>query len=82
MPYLLKYICFYFCHGGIQFMPVYLSVCYHDYANTTGQIFRQNKQSVPHEGALCQLTVCFEIQSTSKSRKGHNGCTLQILFTS
>ena len=32
------------------------------------------------ERALCQLTVCFEFQSRSESRKGHKGYALQMVF--
>ena len=34
------------------------------------------------EWALCQLTVCSEIQSRSERRKGHKSCALQMVLRS
>ena len=34
------------------------------------------------EQALCQLTVCFEFQSSRERRKGHKNCALQMVFRS
>ena len=41
------------------------------------------KQAISaHERALCQLTVCFEFQSRSETRKGHKSYALQMAFRS
>ena len=42
-------------------------------------IFYKQATSAP-EWALCQLTVCFEFQSRSESRKGNKSCALQMVF--
>ena len=34
------------------------------------------------EQAQCQLTFCFELQSTSESTKGHKSCALQMVLRS
>ena len=34
------------------------------------------------EQALCQLTVCFEFQSSRERRKGHKRCDWQMVFRS
>ena len=42
-----------------------------------------NKQAIcVREWALCQLSLCFELQSTSESRKEYKSCMLQMLFRS
>ena len=34
------------------------------------------------ERALCQLTLCFELQSIRKSMKGHKSCALPMVLRS
>ena len=40
-----------------------------------------NKQTVTVNG-LCQLILCFDLQSTSESTKGHKSCALQMVLGS
>ena len=44
---------------------------------------RPSKQAISaHEQALCQLTVCFEVQSRSDRREGQKSCSLEMVFRS
>ena len=42
---------------------------------------RQEEQAISaREWALCQLTLCFELQSTSESGKGHKNCAPNLTW--